>query len=98
MHVWIWFLFKWKFNVTADRLTASFKSASVGSFHDSRATAGHYNIIAVCILVGFFTDTFQSQRAGLASLVSLLAVGFILMLFVKEEQSVAYKEDIDAIT
>ena len=49
-------------------------------------------------MVGFFTDTFESQRAGMASLVVLLALGFVLMLFVKEEQSVAYQEDIDAVT
>jgi MFS-type transporter involved in bile tolerance (Atg22 family) len=38
--------------------------------------------------VGFFTALFESQRAGLASLIGLLVVGFVMMIFVKEEQAV----------
>lgn len=37
--------------------------------------------------VGFFTDLFDNQRAGYASILILLAIGLGLMLFVKEEQA-----------
>ena len=30
---------------------------------------------------------YESQRAGLASLIGLLVVGFVMMIFVKEEQA-----------
>ncbi len=38
-------------------------------------------------LVGFTTDLFESQRAGFASILLLLAAGMIGMLFVKEERA-----------
>ncbi len=39
--------------------------------------------------VGFFTDWFQSQRAGYASILLLLLLGLGLMFFVKQEQAKA---------
>jgi UMF1 family MFS transporter len=35
------------------------------------------------LLVEFFTTTYQSQRAGFASIAILLIAGFALLLFVK---------------
>lgn len=38
-------------------------------------------------LVAFFTDTFQSQRAGFASPILLLLAGLIVMIWVREERA-----------
>jgi MFS transporter, UMF1 family len=35
------------------------------------------------LLVEYFTETYQSQRAGFGSITILLVVGFLLLLFVK---------------
>lgn len=40
-------------------------------------------------VVGFFTDMFNSQHAGFASVLILLVSGFLLMFLVKEEQAEA---------
>lgn len=42
-------------------------------------------------MVGATTAAFNSQRVGYASLIVLLAAGFIGMFFVKEEQAVAHR-------
>jgi UMF1 family MFS transporter len=42
------------------------------------------------LLVGAVTSAMNSQRAGFASLTILMVVGFVGLLFVKEEQSVAH--------
>jgi len=39
------------------------------------------------LVVGIVTDVFDSQRAGMASLVVLMVVGYAGLLFVREEQS-----------
>ena len=70
----------------------------VTQFFGLYALSGTATAFLAPLMVGFFTDTFESQRAGMASLVVLLVLGFVMMLFVKEEQSVAYQEDIDAVT
>ena len=59
----------------------------VTQFFGLYALSGTATAFLAPLLVGFFTTTFESQRAGLASLIGLLAVGFVLMLFVKEEQA-----------
>jgi UMF1 family MFS transporter len=41
------------------------------------------------IVVGIFTRWFESQAAGMASILIFLAVGLVLMLFVKNERAVA---------
>jgi UMF1 family MFS transporter len=59
----------------------------ITQFFGLYALSGTATAFLAPLLVGFFTNTFESQRAGLASLIGLLVVGFILMLFVKEERS-----------
>jgi UMF1 family MFS transporter len=51
------------------------------------ALSGTATAFLAPLLVGFFTTTFQSQRAGFSSLIILLVVGFVMMLFVKEVQA-----------
>ncbi len=70
----------------------------VTQFFGLYALSGTATAFLAPLLVGVFTDTFNSQRIGFASLAGLLALGFVVMLFVKEEQSQAYKEDVDAVT
>lgn len=59
----------------------------VTQFFGLYALSGTATAFLAPLLVGIFTDAFDSQRAGLASLIGLLALGFVLMLFVKEEQA-----------
>ena len=70
----------------------------VTQFFGLYALSGTATAFLAPLLVGIFTDYYDSQRAGFASLAGLLILGFVMMLFVKEEQSVAYKEDVDAVT
>ncbi len=65
----------------------------VTQFFGLYALSGTATAFLAPLLVGFFTDVFESQRAGFASLTSLLFIGFVMMLFVKEEQAKAYRED-----
>ena len=60
----------------------------ITQFFGLYALSGTATAFLAPLLVGFFTDTFQSQRAGFASLIGLLVLGFVLMLFVKEEKAV----------
>ncbi len=41
------------------------------------------------VVVGIFTRWFESQAAGMASILIFLAIGLVLMLFVKNERAVA---------
>jgi UMF1 family MFS transporter len=59
----------------------------VTQFFGLYALSGTATAFLAPLLVGFFTTTFESQRAGFASLIGLLVLGFVLMLFVKEEQA-----------
>lgn len=59
----------------------------VTQFFGLYALSGTATAFLAPLLVGFFTTTFQSQRAGYASLIILLVVGFVMMLFVKEERA-----------
>lgn len=59
----------------------------VTQFFGLYALSGTATAFLAPLLVGFFTDVFESQRAGFASLIGLLVVGFLMMLFVKEEQA-----------
>ena len=56
------------------------------------ALSGTATAFLAPFLVGVFTRAFESQRAGYASLIILLFVGFIMMLGVKEEQAQAHAE------
>jgi UMF1 family MFS transporter len=60
----------------------------ITQFFGLYALSGTATAFLAPLLVGFFTDAFQSQRAGFASLIGLLVLGFVLMLFVKEKQAV----------
>lgn len=65
--------------------------ALITQFFGLYALSGTATAFLAPFLVGLFTDMFQSQRAGFSSLIGLLALGFFLMLFVKEEQAKAYE-------
>jgi UMF1 family MFS transporter len=51
------------------------------------ALSGTVTAFLAPLVVGTFTDWFDSQRAGMASLVVLMAIGYVGLLFVHEEQS-----------
>ena len=51
------------------------------------ALSGTVTAFLAPLLVGTVTDWFDSQRAGMASLVGLMVLGYIGLLFVSEEQS-----------
>ncbi len=53
------------------------------------ALSGTATAFLAPMTVGFFTDLFESQRAGYASILLLLGTGLALMLFVKQEQAKA---------
>ena len=55
------------------------------------ALSGTATAFLAPFLVGVFTRAFESQRAGYASLIILLALGFAMMLFVREEQAEAHR-------
>ncbi len=59
----------------------------VTQFFGLYALSGTATAFLAPLLVGFFTDLFESQRAGFASLIGLLILGFVMMLFVREEQA-----------
>ena len=59
----------------------------VTQFFGLYALSGTATAFIAPLLVGFFTALFESQRAGLASLIGLLVIGFVMMIFVKEEQA-----------
>jgi UMF1 family MFS transporter len=59
----------------------------VTQFFGLYALSGTATAFIAPLLVGFFTDFYESQRAGLASLIGLLVVGFVMMTFVIEEQA-----------
>lgn len=59
----------------------------ITQFFGLYALSGTATAFLAPLLVGFFTDVFESQRAGFASLIFLLVVGFVIMLFVREEQA-----------
>lgn len=65
----------------------------VTQFFGLYALSGTATAFLAPLLVGFFTDTFESQRAGFASLIGLLVIGFVMMLFVKEEQATVANRD-----
>jgi MFS transporter, UMF1 family len=60
----------------------------VTQFFGLYALSGTATAFLAPLMVGIFTSTFQSQQIGYASLIILLSVGFLLMLFVREEQAV----------
>jgi MFS transporter, UMF1 family len=51
------------------------------------ALSGTVTAFLAPLVVGSVTDWFDSQRAGMASLVVLMALGYVGLLFVREEQS-----------
>ncbi|MBX3707558.1 MAG: MFS transporter [Pseudomonadales bacterium] len=61
----------------------------MAQFFGLYALSGTATAFLAPLLVGIFTSAFESQRAGYASLIILLAIGFVLMLFVREERAVA---------
>ncbi|MEQ8487010.1 MAG: MFS transporter [Pseudomonadales bacterium] len=61
--------------------------ALMTQFFGLYALSGTATAFLAPLLVGTFTSFFQSQRAGYASLIILLAIGFLLMLRVREEQA-----------
>lgn len=54
------------------------------------ALSGTVTAFLAPLLVGTVTAWFASQRAGFASLAVLMAIGFVLLLFVKEERATAH--------
>ena len=56
------------------------------------ALSGTVTAFLAPLIVGVVTSTFNSQRAGFASLTLLMVIGFVGLLFVKEEQSVAHEK------
>jgi len=63
----------------------------VTQFFGLYALSGTATAFLAPFLVGVFTSVFESQRAGFSSLIGLLALGFVMMLFVREEQAKAYE-------
>ncbi|MFU8817529.1 MAG: MFS transporter [Pseudomonadales bacterium] len=61
----------------------------ITQFFGLYALSGTATAFLAPLLVGIFTSSFASQQVGYASLVILLAAGFVLMLFVREEQAEA---------
>ncbi len=51
------------------------------------ALSGTVTAFLAPLVVGTVTDWFDSQRAGMSSLVVLMAIGFVGLLFVREEQA-----------
>lgn len=61
--------------------------ALMTQFFGLYALSGTATAFLAPLMVGSFTTWFQSQRAGYASLIILLAAGFVMMLWVREEQA-----------
>jgi UMF1 family MFS transporter len=55
------------------------------------ALSGTVTAFLAPLLVGAVTSQFDSQRAGFASLTILMVIGFVGLLFVREEQSAAHE-------
>lgn len=66
----------------------------VTQFFGLYALSGTATAFLAPLLVGFFTTTFESQRAGLASLIGLLLLGFFMMFFVREERAEVYDSNV----
>ena len=56
-------------------------------FYGRYVLSGAATAFLAPLLVRFFTDFYESQRAGFALLVGLFVVGFVMMVLVKEEQA-----------
>jgi len=56
------------------------------------ALSGTVTAFMAPLLVGTVTSLFDSQRAGFASLTLLMVIGFVGLLFVREEQSIAHEK------
>lgn len=65
-------------------------AAMVGEFYGLFAFSGRATTFMAPFLIAVFTQTFASQRAGLAVVLVFLAVGFALMTFVREERAAAH--------
>jgi UMF1 family MFS transporter len=61
--------------------------ALMTQFFGLYALSGTATAFLAPLMVGAFTSSFSSQRAGYASLIILLALGFVLMCFVRQEQA-----------
>tara|TARA_B110000977_G_scaffold8555_3_gene11418 strand:+ start:4116 stop:4310 length:195 start_codon:yes stop_codon:yes gene_type:complete len=59
----------------------------VTQFFGLYALSGAATAFLAPLLVRFFTDFYESQRAGFALLVGLFVVAFVMMVLVKEEQA-----------
>jgi len=95
---WAEFLYFANTQVFAMFITVGFASARammarisppdmVTQFFGLYALSGTATAFLAPLLVGIFTDAFNSQRAGYSSLIILLVTGFLMMLFVREEQA-----------
>jgi len=60
----------------------------ITQFFGLYALSGTATAFLAPLMVGSFTSAFDSQRAGYASLVILLSIGFLLLLAVREERAV----------
>lgn len=56
------------------------------------ALSGTLTAFLAPLMVGTVTAAFASQRAGFASLAILMAIGFVMLLFVREEQATDHKQ------
>ncbi|MFK7916192.1 MAG: MFS transporter [Pseudomonadales bacterium] len=54
------------------------------------ALSGTLTAFLAPLMVGTVTAAFASQRAGFASLAILMAIGFVMLLFVREERATAH--------
>jgi MFS transporter, UMF1 family len=61
--------------------------ALMTQFFGLYALSGTATAFVAPLMVGSFTSAFGSQQAGYASLIILLAAGFLLMLWVREKQA-----------
>ena len=61
--------------------------AEITKFFGLYALSGQVTAFIGPIIVAFFTGMFASQRVGFGSVLLLLAIGTLLMLFVKEERA-----------
>ncbi len=61
----------------------------VGEFYGLYALSGKATAFLAPLAIAIVTDAFASQRAGIATILVFLAVGFILLLPVREERAAA---------
>ena len=64
----------------------------VTQFFGLFALSGTLTAFLAPLLVGGFTSFFDSQQAGFASLVLLMAIGFCGLLFVREERATVHPQ------